>query len=90
LQGVRDQRKFRLVMKTLDAFHHVDLVGDGLAARASENHRVLRDRGITIRKTIGTLIATYCIENGFALLHADRDFEPFASHLGLQLVYSDA
>jgi predicted nucleic acid-binding protein len=90
LQGVRDQREFRLVKKTLDAFHHVDLVGYGLAIRASENYRALRDRGITIRKTIDTLIATYCIENGLTLLHADRDFVPFVNHLGLQVAYSDA
>lgn len=90
LQGVRDEREFKLVKKTLDAFEHVDLVGYGLAVRASENYRLLRDQGVTIRKTIDTLIATYCIENGMTLLHADRDFVPFARHLGLRVAYSEA
>ena len=90
LQGVRDEREFKLVKKTLDAFEHVDLVGYDLAVRASENYRLLRDRGVTIRKTIDTLIATYCIENGMTLLHADRDFVPFVRHLGLRVSYSDA
>ena len=90
LQGVRDEREFKLVKKTLDAFEHVDLVGYDLAVRASENYRLLRDRGVTIRKTIDTLIATYCIENGMTLLHADRDFVPFARHLGLRVAYSEA
>jgi predicted nucleic acid-binding protein len=90
LRGVRDEREFKLVKKTLDAFEHVDLVGYDLAIRASENCRLLRDRGVTIRKTIDTLIATYCIENRMTLLHADRDFVPFARHLGLRVAYSQA
>ena len=89
LQGVRNAREFILVKKTLDAFEHVDLVGYELAVRAALNYRTLRDRGFTIRKTIDTLIATYCIENSLTLLHADRDFAPFASHLGLKLAYSE-
>jgi predicted nucleic acid-binding protein len=88
LQGVRDDREFKWVKKTLDAFEHVDLAGYELAIRASENYRLLRDRGITVRKTIDTLIATHCIENGLTLLHADRDFLPFAQHLGLKVAYS--
>lgn len=48
-----------------------------LAFKASENDRILRVKGITIRKTIDTLIATRCIEDGLTLLHADRDFAPF-------------
>jgi len=90
LQGVRGVREFKLVKKTLDAFVHVDLVGYDLAVRASENYRWLRDRGVTIRKTIDTIIATYCIENGMTLLHADRDFEPFVKHLDLRVAYSEA
>jgi predicted nucleic acid-binding protein len=90
LQGVRDEREFKLVKKILNAFEHVDLVGYDLAIRASENYRLLRDRGVTIRKTIDTLIATYCIENGMTLLHADRDFVPFERHLGLRVAYSEA
>jgi hypothetical protein len=40
--------------------------------------------GITVRKTIDVIIATFCIDNGHVLLHADRDFEPMAEHLGLR------
>ena len=90
LQGVRNEREFKLVKKTLDAFEHVDLVGYDLAIRASENYRLLRDNGVTIRKTIDTLIATYCIENAMTLLHSDRDFVPFVRHLGLRVAYSEA
>jgi len=61
LQGVREERQHRLVKRTLDAFEHVDLAGYALAVRASEHYRSLRDRGVTIRKTMDTLIATFCI-----------------------------
>ena len=53
--------------------------------KAAENYRALRRRGITIRKTIDLIIGTFCIENGFALLHMDREFHPMADHLGLAL-----
>jgi predicted nucleic acid-binding protein len=89
LQGVRDEREFNLVKKTFEAFDHIDLVGYGLAVKASENYRTLRAMGITIRKTIDTLIATRCIEGGLTLLHADKDFLPFAQHLGLKVAYSE-
>lgn len=85
LQGVRDEREFRWVKRTFDAFDHVDLVGYDLAVRASENYRRLRALGITVRKTVDTLIATYCIDNGVTLLHADRDFDAFEEHLALKV-----
>ena len=89
LQGVRDPREFKWVKKTLDAFEHIDLAGYDLAIKASENYRTLRAVGVTIRKTIDTLIATRCIEDGLTLLHADRDFLPFSQHLGLKVAYSE-
>ena len=89
LQGVRDQREFKWVKKTLDAFEHIDLAGYELAVKASENYRSLRAMGITIRKTMDTLIATRCIEDGLTLLHADQDFLPFSRHLGLKAAYSE-
>jgi len=44
----------------------------------------LRTLGITIRKTIDTLIATSCIQNQLTLLYSDGDFDPFVHHLGLR------
>ena len=89
LQGVRDDREFKWVKKTLDAFEHIDLAGYDLAVKASENYRSLRAVGVTVRKTIDTLIATRCIEDGLTLLHADKDFLPFSKHLGLKVAYSE-
>ena len=89
LRGVRDEREFKWVKKTLDAFDHVDLAGYDLAVRAAENYRSLRAKGVTIRKTIDAIIATRCIENGLTLLHADRDFLPFVEHFGLKVAHSE-
>jgi Arc/MetJ family transcription regulator len=55
--------------------------------RAQEKARDLK--GKITWKTIDTLIATRCIEDGFTLLHADRDFLPFAQYLGLKVAYSE-
>lgn len=87
LQGIRDDRQFRAVRKVFDSFTRLDLCGYDLALKAAENYRVLRNKGITVRKTIDTLIATRCIEASLTLLHADRDFTPFAMHLGLREAY---
>lgn len=89
LQGVRDEKEFKWVKKVFDTFTRLDLCGYELALKASENYRILRGKGITIRKTIDTLIATRCIEDGLTLLHSDRDFAPFAEHLGLREAYSE-
>jgi len=89
LQGVQDDREFNLVRKTLDAFAQIDLAGHDIAVKAARNFRILRAKGITVRKTIDSLIATRCIEDGLTLLHSDRDFIPFHTYLGLRVAYSE-
>ncbi len=61
--------------------------GVEIAVAAAENYRILRTKGITVRKTIDCLIATFCIREGHELLHRDRDFDPFEMHLGLQVIH---
>ena len=55
-----------------------------IALASARNYRRLRTRGVTVRKTIDMFIATFCLENGHALLHSDRDFDPIAEDLGLK------
>lgn len=86
LQGVRDDREFDQVRKIFDAFTLIDLGGKDIALQAARNSRTLRSMGITVRKTIDTIIAKRCIESGLSLLHADPDFDPFVGHLGLKVV----
>ncbi|MSP97132.1 MAG: PIN domain nuclease [Betaproteobacteria bacterium] len=89
LQGFRADREFDLAKKTLDAFTLVELGGKEIAVQAAKNFRSLRGLGVTVRKTIDTIIATRCIQDGHTLLHSDRDFDAFATHLGLRVAYSD-
>lgn len=84
LQGFSSERDFNQARKLLTALDVVTLGGLEMAIQAARNFRALRARGVTIRKTIDTLIATRCIESDFALLFSDRDFEPFVAHLGLR------
>jgi predicted nucleic acid-binding protein len=64
----------------------VELGGEQIAIQAAKNFRALRNQGVTVRKTIDTVIATRCIESGYDLLHNDRDFEPFTKYLDLRVV----
>ncbi|HHH39767.1 MAG TPA: hypothetical protein ENK50_09355, partial [Sedimenticola sp.] len=64
------------------------LLGENMAIKTADNYRFLRRKGITIRKTIDVIIATFCIENDFTLLHSDKDFEPFSDLLNLSTLVS--
>jgi len=86
LQGFGDERSFREAEKMLTELLVVELGGREVAIQAARNFRALRSLGVTIRKTIDTVIATRCIESGYDLLHSDRDFDPFVKHLGLRVV----
>jgi predicted nucleic acid-binding protein len=83
LQGLEDERAAREVESLLRRFEIAPMVGDVIAVKAARNFRLLRGRGITVRKTIDLLIGTWCIEHRRPLLHNDSDFRPMARHLGL-------
>lgn len=85
LQGARDDIHAARIEQQLRNYATVSLLDADLARRAARNFRVLRALGITIRKTVDLIIGTYCIEHGHHLLHADRNFDPMATHLGLQI-----
>lgn len=84
LQGFGSERDFTEARRLLTSLLVVELGGREIAIQAARNFRILRAQGVTIRKTIDTVIATRCIESGFTLLHSDRDFDPFVQHLGLR------
>ena len=84
LQGFGSEHDFNQARKLLTSLVVVDLVGQDIAIQAARNCRALRALGITVRKTIDTVIATRCIASGLTLLYSDRDFDPFVQHLGLR------
>jgi len=86
LQGFRSDKIAEEVRKKLLLCEFRNLVGYDIAIQAAANYRLLRSRGITVRKTIDMLIGTYCIHHGFRLLHNDRDFDPLEQFCGLKVV----
>ena len=84
LQGFVSDRDFNAALRLLTSLSVIDMGGQDIAVQAARNFRTLRARGVTVRKTIDTLIATRCIESGYSLLYSDRDFDPFVEHLGLR------
>lgn len=88
LQGFRTDRDFNRARKLLTSLVVIDLGGPSVAIQAARNFRTLRSLGVTVRKTIDTVIATRCIKDHYHLLYSDRDFDPFVVHLGLRSAFS--
>jgi predicted nucleic acid-binding protein len=86
LQGFQSDKDFKAAKAVLLSLTIFDMLGQQNALAAAENYCYLRKKGITVRKTVDCMIATFCIENGHQLLFCDRDFQPFVEHLGLGVV----
>jgi len=86
LQGFKRDSDFRKAKQLLDALVFKEMLGRELAVKSAQNYRRLRKKGVTVRKTVDVMIATFCIEKGLALLHSDKDFDPMTKHLGLRSV----
>ena len=87
LQGFRDDADFEKARRAFGKCIQIEMVNPELALQSARNYRMLRRKGVTVRKTIDSLIATYCIENEHDLLHNDSDFDGYEKHLGLRVVY---
>ncbi len=87
LQGFRHDPDFEKVRRILGKFMQESMVNPVLALQSARNYRFLRQKGVTVRKTIDSLIATFCIENDYELLHNDSDFDGYEKHLGLRVIH---
>lgn len=87
LQGIRGDVLFKQVEEDLSKFEIYGAITPNIAVAAAKNYRFLHGKGITVRTTIDCLIATFCLEGGHRLLHNDRDFDPFETHLGLRVIH---
>jgi predicted nucleic acid-binding protein len=85
LRGFRHAEDFLAARRALAALPVVDIGGADNALAAAEHYRALRSQGIAIHSPIDVLLASYCIENGYALLHNDRDFDALETHRGLRV-----
>ena len=86
LQGFRSDKDFDAAISHLDVLLFRQMGGYEVALRSAQNYRTLRKNGITVRKTIDVIIATFCILEGLTLLHDDRDFDPMVSTLSLNVL----
>ncbi len=86
LQGFRADSDYRTAKRMLTPLTVFSMLGLEIAIKSADNFRALRKQGITIRKTVDVIIATFCIENEHSLLFCDKDFIPFIEHLGLNAV----
>jgi predicted nucleic acid-binding protein len=87
LQGFRDDADFEKARRVFGKYIQGEMVTPELALQSARNYRMLRREGVTVRKTIDSLIATFCIENEHDLLHNDSDFDGYEKHLGLRVVH---
>ena len=86
VQGIRSSRQRRQVSSLLLSLPQFEMVGLAMAERSAANYRLLRSKGVTVRKTIDVFIGTFCAEHRFPLVHHDSDFDLMAGHIGLETV----
>ncbi|MDD2603787.1 MAG: PIN domain nuclease [Desulfobacterales bacterium] len=86
LQGFRSDRDFQTAKGSMQALVFRSMGGYAMAVQSAENYRYLRKAGVTVRKTIDVIIATFCIAEDLPLLHDDRDFDLIGAHLPLKSV----
>lgn len=85
LQGFREEKDYETAKQMMESLQYHDFLGKEIAIQATQNYRILKKSGIIVRKTIDVIIATFCIENRFELIHNDRDFDPMEEYLGLRV-----
>ncbi len=84
LRGFRHERDFRQARLMLESLSIEDSVGADMATLAAQQYRALRAQGVTPRASIDVLVANFCIENDYLLLHRDRDFDAFEHLRGMR------
>jgi predicted nucleic acid-binding protein len=87
-QGFRNDTDFETARRIFGKFLQVEMASPDLTVQSARIYRSLRRKGIAVRKTIHSLIATYCIENEHDLLHNDSDFDGYEKQLGLRVIHS--
>ena len=83
LQGFRHDKDYKTAKALFDDLIVFEMLGKKMAIKSAENFRLLRKKGVTVRKTADVIIASFCIEKKLPLLFSDKDFKPFVKHLGL-------
>ncbi len=86
LQGFQRDKDYKTARDLLLRIPFMPMGGQDVALESAANYRLLRRKGITVRKTIDVMIGTFCIHYQLPLLHDDRDFDPMVKYLGLKVI----
>jgi predicted nucleic acid-binding protein len=86
LQGIGDNNLFEKIKKIILKHNMVDIDIMEATNKAIGIYRTLRKKGITIRKSIDCLIASYAIIGKMYLLHKDSDFTEIAKEFKLKIL----
>jgi predicted nucleic acid-binding protein len=78
LQGIREDKTFKEVKNILQQYRMTDIDLMDATNYAIGLYRHLRRKGITIRKPVDCLIASYAILGDMYILHNDSDFTQIA------------
>ena len=85
LQGIKNKKEHHQIEDILTSLIFLEMKRSTFEL-AADMFRILRKRGITIRKTLDCMIAAVAIENNIPLIHNDRDFDPIEKYCGLQVI----
>ena len=84
LRGFRFESEYRQARILLQSLSVEPTASTELALAGAQHYRSLRSQGITVRSSIDVLVASFCIEHDYALLHRDRDYDAFEHRRGLR------
>jgi predicted nucleic acid-binding protein len=84
LRGFRHERDYRQARQLMETLSVEDTASHALGLAAADHYRSLRSQGITIRSPVDVMVAAFCIENDYALLHRDSDYDHFEQRRGLR------
>ena len=85
LQGIREDKIFEEVKYILQQYKMIEIDLMDVTNYAIGLYRHLRKKGITIRKSVDCLIASYAILEDMYILHNDSDFTQIAKESKLQI-----
>jgi predicted nucleic acid-binding protein len=85
LQGVRNDKTFVEIKYILQQYRMITIDLIDVTNYAINLYRHLRKNGITIRKSVDCLIASYAILENMYILHNDSDFTKIAQESKLKI-----
>jgi predicted nucleic acid-binding protein len=85
LQGIKEEKSFKEVKQILQQYEILNTDIMNVTNYAIDLYRHLRKKGITIRKSVDCLIASYAIISNMHILHNDNDFVQIAKESKLKI-----